>query len=251
MADPGDRDEPSGALGWIKWLWTTEKTSVAYIRDIGGSVLVVLLIGAILFGVSGVWPPMVAIESQSMEPHIMTGDLVFVMEEHRFAGAAAIMYSGTSTGIVPYQTGKETGYKSSGSYGDVIIYQPDGDSTATPIIHRARLWVSENENWYDEANKSYLGGADNCDELAYCPAPYSGFITKGDNKHSNPVYDQVAGISAPVKPSWIIGTAEFRIPYLGYIRLLSAGMMSGQTISIGPTLAGAALVGGTVLANRN
>lgn len=84
MADPGDRDDPVGAIGWIKWALTTEKGTVAYIRDIAGSALAVLLIGALLFGVSGVWPPMVAVESGSMEPHIQTGDLVFVMEEHRF-----------------------------------------------------------------------------------------------------------------------------------------------------------------------
>ena len=33
--------------------------------------------------------PMVAIESPSMEPHMERGDLVFLMEEHRFAGGAA------------------------------------------------------------------------------------------------------------------------------------------------------------------
>jgi signal peptidase len=249
-SDSGNRSEPSGVLGWIKWLWTTEKTSVAYVRDIGGSVFVVLLIGGILFGVSGVWPPMVAIESPSMEPHIQTGDLVFVMEEHRFSGDAAIMYNGESTGVVPYQVGKQTGYKTFGSYGDVIVYKPDGSDAATPIIHRARFWVNDSENWYDKANESFLGAADNCKELAYCPAPHAGFITKGDNNETNDLYDQVAGISEPVKPKWIIGTAEFRIPWLGYIRL-GASAMGGVGTRLGISLAGAAVIGGTVLERKD
>lgn len=249
MADPGDRDDPVGAIGWIKWVLTTEKGSVAYIRDIAGSALAVLLIGALLFGVSGVWPPMVAIESPSMEPHIQTGDLVFVMEEHRFAGDAATTYNGESTGVVPYKAAKQSDYKTFNSYGDVVIYQQNGNGQRTPIIHRARFWINEGENWYDKANPAYVGGADNCQELEYCPAPYSGFITKGDNKAQNGMYDQVADISAPVKPSWIVGTAEFRIPYLGFIRL-GAGTMGGYGTSLGASFFGMALLGGGIATGR-
>ncbi len=53
------------------------------------------------------------------------------------------------------------------------------------------------------------------------PAPYSGYITKGDNVVTNKHFDQEGQISylTPVKDEWIIGTAQYRIPYLGYIRL--------------------------------
>ena len=34
------------------------------------------------------------------------------------------------------------------------------------------------------------------------------------------VSDQVGTLSAPVRPSWVVGTAELRVPYLGNIRLL-------------------------------
>lgn len=245
MADPGDRDDPVGAIGWIKWALTTEKGTVAYIRDIAGSALAVLLIGALLFGVSGVWPPMVAVESGSMEPHIQTGDLVFVMEEHRFAADGAIDYNGESTGVVPYKAAKQSDYKEFNSYGDVVVYKQNGNEKADRIIHRARFWVNSGENWYDKANPKYVGGADNCAELEYCPAPYSGFITKGDNKQLNGMYDQVAGISAPVKPSWIVGTGEFRIPYLGFIRL-GAGTMGGYGTNLGASFLGMALLGGSI-----
>ncbi|MFB6128288.1 MAG: S26 family signal peptidase [Halorhabdus sp.] len=188
--------------------------------DIGSSVVIVVLIGALLFATSGVWPPLVAIESGSMEPHIDTGDLVFVMDEHRFAGSGAIGESG----VVTAQAGKKTGYRTFSGYGDVIVYEPNGNENATPIIHRAMFWVENNERWYDEADPSAIGGADNCKELAYCPAPHAGFITKGDN---NRYYDQVGNqFSAPVKPEWVIGTAEYRVPGLGQVRLLSGEVRS-------------------------
>jgi len=81
------------------------------------------------------------------------------------------------------------------------------------------FWVEDGENWYDEANEQYLR-ADDCDELANCPAPHAGFITKGDN---NGEYDQARRISTVVKPDWVRGTAEVRIPWLGWVRLYFSG----------------------------
>jgi len=183
---------------------------VEYARDVVGSAGAVALVGLLLLSVSGVWPPLVAIESPSMEPHIDEGDLVFVMDEQRFSGPNArhgVVAAGQGQRYVRFQ-----------QPGDVIVYAPDGDTSATPIIHRAMLYVEEDENWYARADPDAVGGADNCAELANCPANYSGFITKGDN---NVNYDQVGTtpISAPVRPQWVIGTAEWRVPLLGEIRL--------------------------------
>ncbi|OYR84229.1 S26 family signal peptidase, partial [Halorubrum ezzemoulense] len=69
------RHDREGALMWI--------------REMLASVAVVLLVGLLLFGVSGVWPPMVAVESGSMEPNMQVGDLVFVTEPGRLAPDAA------------------------------------------------------------------------------------------------------------------------------------------------------------------
>nr|WP_229770576.1 MULTISPECIES: S26 family signal peptidase [unclassified Halorhabdus] len=191
-----------------------------YLFDIASSIFVVAAIGGLLFAASGVWPPLVAIESGSMNPHMQKGDLVFVMEEQRFPGPGAERESG----VVSAAAGAETGYRMFGEYGDVIVYQPNGDQGETPIIHRAMFWVEDGENWYDRADPDYRGNADNCEELNYCPAPHAGFITKGDNPVTNDLYDQVMGgngLSEPVKPAWIMGTAEKRIPWLGQVRLLS------------------------------
>jgi signal peptidase len=180
--------------------------------DIVSSVLAVAVIGAYLFAVSGVWPPLVAVESGSMEPNMQVNDLVFVMEENRFPGDGA-----QASGVVTAQAGQETDYRQFNGYGDVIVYTPNGNEQTTPIIHRAMFWVEEGENWCHRADQTYLKGVDPADEK--CIADHSGFITKGDN---NGGYDQARGLSGPVRPEWVVGTAEFRVPGLGWIRLQSA-----------------------------
>lgn len=181
-------------------------------RDVVTSIGAVVLLGAYLFAISGVWPPMVAIESGSMEPNMDINDLVFVMETDRFQPAAAT----GDTGVVPASVGEETGYYQFGDPGDVIVFAPNGDTGQTPIIHRAMFWVEEGEDWVAKADESYLGSVDTCADIPRaCPAPHDGFITKGDK---NRVYDQVQA-NEPVKPAWIVGTAEQRVPGLGWLRL--------------------------------
>ena len=196
-----------------------------YAIDLLSSVSAVVLVGVLLFAVSGVWPPLVAIESPSMTPNIHTGDLVFVMEEERFPGDAAH----GDTGVVTAHAASAADYTEFNRPGDVIVYAPDGDNATTPIIHRAMFWVEKNESWYDEADADYVGSADSCRELANCPANASGFITKGDY---NSQYDQVGydPISSPVKPGWVVGTAEVRVPWLGCVRLSATGQAARPTV---------------------
>jgi len=200
---PGTEAEEDEVRNWV-----------LFSRDILITVLAVVLIGGYLFAISGVWPPMVAIESGSMEPNMNINDMVFVMDNDRFEPAAAH----GETGVVTAHSGAAVGYTQYGNSGDVIIFEPGGDEDATPIIHRAMFWVEDGENWYDRANESYIGTADSCAELSACPAPNAGFITKGD---ANSGYDQASlgGSNDPVKPDWIVGTAEIRIPRLGWFRL--------------------------------
>ena len=214
-----DDSGPRSLRDYLYWFRYSEVGPIVWVREILTSVGAVLAVGLLLFAISGVWPPMVAIESSSMHPHMQTGDLVFVMEEHRLSPE----FAHAETGVVTYQTGKQHGYTKFKEPGDVIIYRPDNQS-GTPIIHRARFWVEDGENWYDRANPEYIGSADNCQELANCPAPHAGFITKGDNLRTNQRYDQVNGISVggPVSPGWIVGTAELRIPVLGFVKLCAS-----------------------------
>jgi len=188
----------------------------AYVTDLLSSISAVLLVGLLLFAVSGVWPPLVAIESKSMSPNIHTGDLVFVMEEDRFPGEA----QQGETGVVTAHAAGDGEYTKFHQAGDVIVYAPDGNNQTTPIIHRAMFWVEDGEDWYDEANPEYVGPADSCEELTNCPANEAGFITKGDY---NGQYDQVNDLSGPVRPERVVGTAEVRVPWLGCIRLSATG----------------------------
>ena len=203
-AEPPDPEPGSGGGGNGGWR--------LFVRDVASSVFAVVLVGFFLFAVSGVWPPLVAVESGSMLPNMERNDLVFVMEETRFPGERA------EHGVVTARVGAETDYTKFGNPGDVIVYAADGDRGGTPIIHRAMLWVEAGENWCAAADPAYLGGLDPDDPR--CVADHAGFITKGDN---NPSYDQATGLSGPVRPAWVVGTAEFKIPGLGWIRLQSAG----------------------------
>ncbi|MEF8882597.1 MAG: S26 family signal peptidase [Halapricum sp.] len=206
-----------------------------YAYDLLSSVGIVILIGALLFTASGIWPPMVAVESGSMEPVMEKGDLVFVMEADRFPGPGA-----HESGVVTANAGAETGYEKFDGTGDVIVYQPNGDDHRTPVIHRAMFWVEEGENWVEKANSEYLGRYSSCEganSVPNCPAPHAGFITKGD---ANGQYDQVNGIArrGPVKPAWVIGTAEYSIPYLGNIRLSAqTAAKTNATEAVSPNVA--------------
>lgn len=228
----GDGPDPTHSP--LRWVLRTDDERVVFLRDVLSSVATVVLIALLLFAISGIWPPLVAVQSGSMEPHMHRGDLVFLMDEQRFPPDDAV----AGTGVVTHRTGQETGYWSFGDYGNVVVYRPDGGG-GTPIIHRTRFYVEAGDDWVARAHDEYLGGVDTCAETATCPAPHDGFITKGDD---NAEYDQVGGQSTVVKPSWIEGRAKVRVPFLGYVRLwlVSSGPPAqlGGPSSIGGVIAG-------------
>ncbi len=232
--------EPTPAVtpetdGYLRWFLKTDNGNVVVVRDVLSSVAIVAVIGLILFGVSGIWPPLVAVESGSMEPNMERGDLVFVVDQERFVGDGPI----DGTGVVPYENGVESGHEKFNGPGDVIIFLPNGDGTQTPIIHRAHYWVEEDENWVEsQASEADLGGT-SCDELETCPAPHDGFITKGDG---NSGYDQARGGARMggqelqvVKSEWVTAKGSFRIPYLGYVRLTVDELLLTTPMPVPPT----------------
>ncbi|WP_224448909.1 S26 family signal peptidase [Haloprofundus salilacus] len=180
--------------------------------DVLQPVAAVIAVFLVLVLVTGVWPPMVAIESGSMDPHMQRGDMVVVTATDRFSGSGA-----DAAGVVT--TDDDGDYRRFVGDGDVIIYE--APNRGTPIIHRARFRVEAGENWYDRANRSYLPvTADSCDELRNCPAPYDGYVTKGD---ANDHYDQAKGIAPVVKHEWIRAKAGLRLPCVGWVRLVVEG----------------------------
>jgi signal peptidase len=208
--------------GLARTLLTSEHTAIVLIRELVSSVAAVVVVGLVLFAISGVWPPMVAVESGSMEPVMERGDLVFIVEADRFADSEAATH-----GVVTSRAGAEIGQRSFGANGDVIVFDPP-DRRGAPIIHRAMFWVEEDENWVTDANQSYLSDQQ-CETdddpqtdtgVRNCPAPHAGFVTKGD---ANPTYDQARGLAPPVRSEWVTGTAEVRVPGIGLIRLIWSG----------------------------
>ncbi len=177
---------------------------------------------------SGVWPPLLAVESGSMEPNIGTGDLVVVTAPGHGTVSAA-----SDPGVVTVRAAD--GYRRFGAPGDVIVFDPP--RPGPPIIHRAHFRVERGENWYERANESYLPpGVDGCDELRNCPAPHGGYVTKGD---ANGYYDQAVEISPPVRSGWIVAKAAVRIPELGWVRMIVVGRESEAAVHFvaGPTSA--------------
>ncbi len=130
-------------------------------------------------------------ESESMEPNMHIGDLVFTRNV-------------PSTDIVTHEDGATSGYKTFGDYGNAILYRKYGRTDVTPIIHRAMYYVEAGEPMWE-------GGP---------IAPHAGYITKGDNIKTNRQYDQYNLCTEPVREEWIGGVAYFRVPYIGYVRTI-------------------------------
>jgi len=170
-----------------------ENTWVSLGKDLLSVIAVLIVFMVLSKMIFGLWTPMVAVESGSMEPHMQIGDIIFIKGIDK-------------VNVTTYEEGKKTGYKSFDNYGDVILYRPYGEEGVTPIIHRAMYRVEAGQPMWKDGPI----------------APYSGYITKGDNVVTNQYYDQEGQISyeMPVKDEWVIGTAQYRIPYIGYVRLL-------------------------------
>ena len=184
----------------LKDLLHPKSEGATFVRDIILILLVVAGIGIVLFGVSGTWPALVAVESGSMEPNLPTYSLVFVVDENRFGNW-----------MTQDEAEAADTHKVFNEYGDVIVYQPNGMKGVTPIIHRAITTVTK-----EEAQALGFTG----------DAAHSGVITKGDNEITNPYPDQFGsfpsyGISRmePVKEEWIVGKAVFAVPLIGWVPL--------------------------------
>jgi len=81
MVDPKNKAEEKSL---IETLRTSENPGIAFAREIIWVVAVVAGIALVLYLASGTWPAVVTIESESMEPHMNVGDLVFVVDEDRY-----------------------------------------------------------------------------------------------------------------------------------------------------------------------
>ncbi len=221
--------------------------------------LVTLLLGSMWIA-TGMFPPLVVVESGSMMHDtedgsigsIDPGDLVLVMNPDR---SEVITYV---EAIDPNH--EEFGYESHGMHGDVIVFNKNGDSS-TPVIHRAiAKAVSNISGGWDVPGTPIRNSTSISMEIDYkCPyhggdynlrivnwTPYNeGFLTSGDNRVTNgckidQIYatgqdsrnglkDEFGNPVTEVRDEWIIGVASSEIPWIGAIKLGFSG--SSQSVT--------------------
>lgn len=214
--------------------------ALLFLRDVAIAFIVVAIMVGSIFAYSNVWPPLVVIESESMQHSdesaigvIDTGDLVLVKKVR------------SRSDITTFVEGRESGDSTYGECGDVIIYYKNGYEDETPVIHRTIVWIEYNEssNSYDVPSMDLYNvtttfpveavGHDGLDVRVDVGSilsdfqtrhmyPHSGFITLGDN--NGEMYDQryitVKGEKVePIKVEWILGKARGEIPWFGAIKL--------------------------------
>jgi signal peptidase len=123
----------SGLWKIIDQFRTSSHPLVSLLRDLAWVVVVVGGIALSLYLICGTWPAVVTVESESMVPHMNVGDLVLVVKENRFGP------------LQTWETGRQSDYRAFEDYGDVIIYKPNGGNSVHPIIHRAMVWLNEDQ----------------------------------------------------------------------------------------------------------
>jgi signal peptidase I len=106
------------------------------------AIIVVLLVS--LFAYTANWPPVYVVESNSMQhgPGDHLGDIN--------AGDIVLAQKVSTGSIVTYVQALTSGLTTYGSFGDVLLYYPNGSTGATPIIHRAIIYLQ-----YDARSGTY------------------------------------------------------------------------------------------------
>ena len=260
-APEGEEEAPPEDLGRFSFLHRPRRptffraTDTWWFEPLVALAIVVLLLVS-LYAYTQNWPPVYVVESNSMQHGsadqiglLNTGDLVL---------AAKL----DPSQIVPYTVGAQTGYRTYGEFGDVVLYHPDGDLSRTLIIHRAILEIDANSDGtysIPSLSKSPCGSeagavyrvsdhANGCgtSEVSGTLTLYgigwqsatvnvaleslghaSGFLTMGDNNFvpgspATGIPDEPS-VTSLVQPAWIVGVARGMLPWFGSLKLLLTG----------------------------
>lgn len=227
---------------------------VIFLRDAAVAAAFVALVLLAMFAYTGLWPPLVVVESNSMmhgeDNHsnigtIDTGDLVLVKKVNSVAD------------VETYMDSQISGHKTYGDYGDVVIYKRGGSDASTPIIHRALIHLEINSDGTSYRSESLRQAAtdkwstsdptDTWDRLtssltindvgynhlsvtidihSLVSSHRSGFITKGDHNLGT---DQMYAAYGPVDFEWVVGKARGEIPWFGLLKLWSTGSLGSPS----------------------
>jgi signal peptidase len=230
--------------------------------------LIFLIVLGAVFAYSGVWPPLVVIESKSMQHGV--DSYIGVID----TGDIVIVKGVTSLGEVKtYMDSVNSGYSTYSERGDVVIYYKAGMDK--PIIHRAIcnlvynttgggfdvpalkdvpawMWsVPGGEKvWWNLKGNLELHGigyanatvvlelAPMLDYMSARGSVHGGLITMGDNNWYNGPngtvlgrYDQkyISSVREPIKAEWVIGEARGELPWFGLLKLYATGTAPSYT----------------------
>lgn len=132
------------------------------------AVIVVLLVS--LFAYTSNWPPVYVIESNSMQHG--SGDHLGYLN----AGDVVLAQRTSQAQLSTYFPAVQGGSSTYGEPGDVVLYYPNGDSSATPVIHRALLFLQWNQpkQAYNATGLSGLSCSNTSRPYYYAPGTPSG-----------------------------------------------------------------------------
>lgn len=102
-------------------------------------VLAIILLELALVAYSGMWPPLFAVKSSSMQ-HSDTESKLGVID----TGDMIIVRDSDGSGVRTYVDCFVTGDRTFGDFGDVVIYDPYGYDYPVPVVHRAMLRLERN-----------------------------------------------------------------------------------------------------------
>ena len=115
------------------------------VRELVLAVGMITLLVLAMWAHTGSMPPLVVVESNSMQ-HDSNGEIGTID-----AGDLILVHSPDDNRIITFAEATDSksdyyGYESLGMEGDVIIYERNGESDSTPIIHRALFEISIGES---------------------------------------------------------------------------------------------------------
>ena len=246
MATGPPDDEEERPETFREWL-------ILLLRDLAILGLVFAVALGALFAYAQVWPPMVVVESESMQ-HSDTESFIGIIDTGDYVLVQAAPLPGQ---VVTWVEGRVQNYRTYGDFGDVIIFRPPTNPADTPIIHRALLrleWNTTSDDGWDAPSLLGLGRTEWSANRNGTPlsAPYnmngqltlrhagfrgnleivvsptarrvSGFITIGD--HNADLQGRLGNSANPdgwiVPQANIIGKARGELPWFGLLKLTIA-----------------------------
>lgn len=200
-------DEPQSLFSTVRSYYPSGN-----IRYVFEAIVIIAILSTVFYTTSGTLTPLVSVPTESMAPQISQGDAVYTVIPSIYANKTP--NTERDSPIITKQEAREFEYTSFGRYGSVILFDTPGHPG--DVLHRVHMYVEPGDNWVD--NSALLGDKNvTCEEIANCPASTEGYITAGDN---NDVYDQASERYPIVKEDDIITVATFRIPYIGWLRVV-------------------------------